>query len=113
MNYLSESVMQDIERDSYTLAQQAKAHYESWRAGEVYIPKPALRAMGRRYLKLRDRENLTLLEVYEFGRLYAFFALVYPPDGDIPHPAAIAIDFCNVLLSGLPVSAVVSGGGGE
>jgi hypothetical protein len=112
MARLDASLHDDIVRDSYELATQAKQRFEDWRAGRVYIPKAALRAMGRRYLHLRDREDLSLVEVYEFGRLFAFFALVYPPDGDIPSPADVAIDFCNLLSTGLPISAPVSVGEG-
>ena len=112
MNNLSASVMQDIEDSSYALAQQAIELFQEWKAGKYYIPKPALRAMGRRYLKLRDKEVMSLAEVYEFGRLYAFFCLVYP-DGDLPSPADIAVDFYNVLACGLPISATISSGAGD
>lgn len=111
MNNLPASVMQDIEDSSYALAQQAIELFQEWKAGKYYIPKPALRAMGRRYLKLRDMQTMSLAEVYEFGRLYAFFSLVYP-DGDLPRPADIAIDFYNVLAYGLPISHRANSGGG-
>ena len=98
MNKLEHSLLDDIEGASYEIAKQAVQHFQDWKAGKVYIPKSALRAMGRRYLVLRDVENLLPLELYEFGRLYAFFAQVYPPDGEIPSPAGIAIDFCNLMV---------------
>jgi len=99
MNDLSVSVLDDIERVSYEIARQAKQHFDDWKAGKVYIPTSGLRAMGRRYLYLRDVADLRPLEVYEFGRLYAFFCLVYPPDGEIPSAAGLAIDFCNLLIA--------------
>jgi len=98
MTELSASVLEDIELASYELARQATELFNDWKAGKVYIPKSALRAMGRRYLVLRDTENLRPLEVYEFGRLYAFFCLAYPPDAEIPTVAGMAIDFCNLLV---------------
>jgi hypothetical protein len=97
MTELSVSVLDDIERAAYDIARQAQDFYADWRAGKVYISVPALRAMGRRYLTLRDAENLRPLEVYEYGRLYAFFCCVYPPDGEIPTTAGMAIDFCNLI----------------
>lgn len=109
MNNLSESLLQDITRDSYELAKQAKEFFESWQEGKVYIPKSALRAMGRRYLSLRDKPSLSVLELYEFGRLFAFFSLLYP-DGEIPSPADVAVTYCNLLACGLPLSkSLVSG----
>ena len=98
MAELSASVLDDIERASYQIAKQAQEFYNDWKAGKVYIPRSALKAMGKRYLYLRDCENLRPLEVYEFGRLYAFFCLVYPPDGEILSPTAIAIDFSNLMI---------------
>ena len=97
MHKLSVSLIDDIEKSSYTIAQQAVDFFNDWKAGKVYIPMQALRAMGRRYLYLRDAQDLRPLEVYEFGRLFAFFSLVYPPDGDIPSVAGLAIDFCNLI----------------
>lgn len=113
MNELSVSVLEDIETASYAIAQEATAYYWDWRNRKIYIPIQALRAMGRRYLYLRDADDLRPLEVYEFGRLYAFFCLVYPPDGELPSPAGIAIDFCNILSLGTPISEALHGGGGE
>lgn len=98
MKELNASVIEDIELASWEIARQTKTYFEEWQAGKVYISKSALRAMGRRYLYLRDAENLRPLEVYEFGRLYAFFCLLYPPDGDIFSAADIAVDFCNLLV---------------
>jgi hypothetical protein len=97
MYQLQASLLDDIEKASYEVARQATEFFNDWKAGKVYIPVQALRAMGRRYLYLRDNDNLLPLEVYEFGRLYAFFCLVYPPDGELPSVAAIAIDFCNLI----------------
>lgn len=113
MNELTASVLEDIETASYAIAQEATAYYWDWRNKKIYIPTSALKAMGRRYLHLRDARELYPVEVYEFGRLYAFFSLVYPPDGDIPSPAGISIDFCNLLSRGLPISKSISSGGGE
>jgi hypothetical protein len=113
MNNLSASLHQDVVTHSRQLAQEAKDLFDGFRSGRVYIPRAALRAMGRRYLHLRGKDDLNMLELFEFGRLYGFFALLYPPDGDIPSPADIAIEFCNLLSMGLPVSASVHGGGGE
>jgi len=97
MTTLDEIENPDIELLSYQLAKQAHDHFKACQAGKAYIPKPALRAMGRRYLLLRDRDDLTQLEICEWGRLYAFFALVYAPLGDIPDTAELAIDFCNLV----------------
>ena len=97
MYQLEASLLDDVERTSYEIARQATEFFNDWKSGKVYVPKSALRAMGRRYLVLRDLENLRPLEVYEFGRLYAFFCLVYPPDGEIPTVPGIAIDFCNLI----------------
>ena len=99
MYQLTESLLEDIERVSYQIAQEAKQYFDDWQAGKVYIPQPALKAMGKRYLALRDAENLRPLEVYEFGRLYAFFCQLYPADGFDLTPAGIAIDFCNLLIA--------------
>lgn len=99
MAELNESLLEDIERVSYQIAREAKQYFDDWQAGKVYIPEPAIKAMGRRYLDLRDRPSLLPLEVYEFGRLYAFFAQMYPHDGFDLTPAGIAIDFCNLLIS--------------
>jgi len=99
MTELSVSVLDDIERASYEISRQAQEFFNDWKSGKVYVPNSALRAMGRRYLVLRDLENLRPLEVYEFGRLYAFFCLVYPPDGEIPSVAGMAIDFCNLIVA--------------
>jgi len=99
MNNLNASVLDDIEIASYEIAKQATQHFNDWKSGKVYIPLAALRAMGRRYLALRETESLLPLEVYEFGRLYAFFCLVYPPDGELLSPAAIAIDFSNLMIA--------------
>lgn len=97
MYQLEASLLDDVERASYEIARQATEFFNDWRAGTVYIPKSALRAMGRRYLVLRDTENLRPLEAYEFGRLYAFFHLLYPPDGGFQSVAELAIDFCNLI----------------
>lgn len=97
MKQLTASVLDDIENASYNIAQQAVDYFNDWKAGRVYIPIRAMQAMGRRYLYLRDAEDLRPLEVYEFGRLFAFFSLVYPPGGEIPSVPGIAIDFCNLL----------------
>ena len=102
MQNLPASVLEDIEKSSYEIARRVKQHFDAWQAGEVYIPKSALRAMGRRYLALRDRDDLRPLEVYEFGALYAFFCLMYPPDGEIPSVASLAIDFCNLVNTHSP-----------
>jgi hypothetical protein len=99
---LSASVLDDLESGSYELARQATEYFNSWKAGQVYIPKSALRAMGRRYLYLRDADDLSMLELFEFGRLYAFFCLMYPPDGEIPSVAAIAIELCNLVNTPSP-----------
>lgn len=101
MYKLDASVIDDIETASFVISKQAVAHYNDWKAGKVYISRSALRAMGRRYLYLRDREELLPLELWEFGRLFAFFSLAYPAD-DIPSAAAIAIDFCNLINSPSP-----------
>lgn len=93
-----ESLLDDIEKMSYVLAQQAVEYYRQWEAGEVKIGKFALRAMARRYMTLRELQTLKPLEVWEFGRLFAFFALVYP-DGEDNSPAALAIDFCNLMIA--------------
>lgn len=97
MDKLPNSLLQDIDQASYEIARQARQYFDDWKSGKVYIPMPALRAMGRRYLHLRDVQNLLPLEVYEFGRLYAFFCLVYP-DGELPSLAVIAIDFSNLII---------------
>jgi hypothetical protein len=97
MYQLEASLLDDIEKASYEIARQTKDFFQDWKAGRVYIPVQALRAMGRRYLHLRDCDDLLPLEVYEFGRLYAFFCLVYPPDGELPSVADIAIDLCNLI----------------
>ena len=97
MDNLSASVIDDIEKASYEIARQAVEHFNDWKAGRVYISQAALRAMGRRYLYVRDLSEPSIHEVYEFGRLYAFFCMMYPPNGEIPSVAGIAIDFCNVL----------------
>ena len=98
MYQLDASVIDDIEKASYEIAQRVAVYFQDWKAGRVYIPKSALRAMGRRYLYLRDVQELRPLEVYEFGALFAFFSLMYPPDGDIPSVPGVAIDFCNLLI---------------
>lgn len=98
MYQLNASVIEDIEKASYEIAYRTVEYFHDWKAGKVYIPKSALRAMGRRYLYLRDKDDLRPLEVYEFGALFAFFSLLYPPDGDIPSVAGLAIDFCNLLV---------------
>jgi hypothetical protein len=102
MYQLEASLIDDIEKASYEVARQAVEFFNEWKSGKVYIPVQALRAMGRRYLVLRDCENLTPLEVYEFGRLYAFFCLLYPPNGELLSVAAIAIDFCNLINNPSP-----------
>ena len=89
--------MDEIEQVSYELARQARHHFEAWRSGKFYIPRPALRAMGRRYLWLRSQPSLIMLELCEFGRLYAFFALVYAPFGELQDQSQLAIDFCNLV----------------
>lgn len=93
-----ESMLLRIDEEAFQLAQQVQQFFTAWKAGEIYIPKAALRAMGRRYLVLRDNDDLTMQELYEFGRLYAFFCLMYPPNGDIVTPGAIAIDFSNLII---------------
>ena len=98
MTRLTESLLEDIEQVSYTIAQEAIQYFHDWQAGKVYIPQPALKAMGKRYLHLRDLEDLRPLELYEFGRLYAFFCQLYPPDGFDLTAAGIAIDFCNLVI---------------
>ena len=98
MYNLDTSVIEDIERASYEIARRVAEYFQDWKAGRVYIPKSALRAMGRRYLYLRDVQELRPIEVYEFGALFAFFSLMYPPDGDIPSIAGMAVDFCNLLI---------------
>lgn len=98
MYNLNASVIEDIERASYEIADRVANYFQDWKAGRVYIPKSALRAMGRRYLYLRDVQELRTLEVYEYGALFAFFSLMYPPDGEIPSVAGMAIDFCNLLV---------------
>jgi hypothetical protein len=102
MTKLSASLLDDIEQTSYEIARQAREYFNDWKAGKVYIPVAALRAMGRRYLYLRELADLRSLEVYEFGRLYAFFCLAYPPDGEILSDAAIAIDFSNLMIMRSP-----------
>jgi hypothetical protein len=102
MQNLPASVLEDIEKSSYEIARRVTEYFNAWKAGEVYIPKSALRAMGRRYLFLRDGEDLSAVEVYEFGALYAFFCLMYPPDGEIPTVASMAIDFCNLINTPSP-----------
>lgn len=104
MKNLNPSVLNDIENVSWILAKQAQDYYYAWKSGAVYIPRAALVAMAKRYHSLRDRDDLSLLEVYEFGRLYAFFSLVYPIDNEPPSPAQSAIEFCNLLNAGLPIS---------
>lgn len=86
----------DVLKAIYQQADAVRQYYEQWHAGQAYIPKPALRAMGRRYLSLRDRDDLSEVEWYEFGRLYAWFALLYAPFGDIPDTSDLAIDFYNL-----------------
>lgn len=98
MSNLHVSVLDDIETASYEIAKQATQYFQDWKAGKVYISPSALRAMGRRYLTLRDAESLRPLEVYEFGRLYAFFCLAYPPDGELLSVVDIAIDFSNLMI---------------
>lgn len=99
MSELTESLLEDIERVSYQIAQEARQYFNDWQAGKVYIPEPALRAMGRRYIALRDQAELLPLELYEFGRLYCFFCHVYPADGYDLTSAGIAIDFCNLVIA--------------
>lgn len=96
MYRLKPSLIEDIEKTSYELARQSVEYFNDYKAGRVYIPKSALRVMGRRYLMLRDREDLSLVELCEFGRLYAFFCLMYP-NGEEFTVAGIAIDFCNLI----------------
>ena len=98
MYNLSASVIDDIEKASYEIASRSAEYFRDWKAGRVYIPMSALRAMGRRYLYLRDTQDLLPLEVYEYGALFAFFSLMYPPDGEIPSVPGMAIDFCNLLI---------------
>jgi len=112
MKRLDASAHEDIVRDSYELAQQARLVFEEYQAGRIYIPRSALKAMGRRYLHLRDADDLSMLEVYEFGRLYAFFSLLYPVHGELPSPADTAVDLCNLLSLDLPISKSLHGGGG-
>jgi hypothetical protein len=97
MYELQSSLLDDFSKVAYHMVEEVKNFYELWKSGKVYIPLSALRAMGRRYLVLRDAPELTMQQVYEFGRLYAFFCLMYPPDGDIPTVAGMAIDYCNLL----------------
>lgn len=97
MYQLEASLLDDISKVAYHMVEEVKNFFNLWKSGEIYIPKPALRAMGRRYLALRDAPELTIQQVYEFGRLYAFFCLLYPPDGEIPSVAGMAIDYCNLL----------------
>lgn len=97
MSEHTESMTDDVLQAVYYAADAVRAHYESWKAGQAYIPKPALRAMGRRYLTLRNRDDLSAAEWYEFGRLYAWFSLLYASFGDVPDTADLAIDFCNLV----------------
>lgn len=108
MSDLNVSLLDCIDDASYQIAKEVKEVFDLWKSGKLYIPKPALRAMGRRYLVLRDRD-LTIPELYEFGRLFCFFALVYPAPGDIPSAAAAAVDFYNwaVTSNHSPTEAVV------
>lgn len=98
MSELNVSLLDDIESTSYEIARQAVEYFNDWKCGRVYIPKPALRAMGRRYIALREMVDMKPLELFEFGRLFAFFAQMYPPDGEIPSTAGIAIDFSNLMI---------------
>ncbi len=97
MYELQESLLDDFSKVAYHTVEEVKNFFELWKSGKIYIPKAGLRAMGRRYLTLRDAETITIQEVFEFGRLYAFFCLMYPPDGEIPSVAGMAIDYCNLL----------------
>lgn len=102
MYHLEHSLIDEIEKTSYELSRQAMEHFNNYKAGRVYIPPSALRAMGRRYLKLRDRENLSMVDLCEFGRLYGFFCLMYP-NGENFTVAGIAIDFCNLINATPPL----------
>ncbi len=97
MDELKESVLDDFSKVAYQVVDEVKTFFNLWKAGKVYIPKGALKAMGWRYLALRDTPELTESQVYEFARYYAFFCLMYPPDGEIPSIAGMAIDCCNLL----------------
>jgi hypothetical protein len=97
MPELDVSLLDDFDKVAYHVVEEVRNFFELWKSGKVYIPKSALRAMGRRYLALRDTEQITMQQVYEFGRLYAFFCLLYPPDGEMPTVAGMAIDYCNLL----------------
>ncbi len=97
MYELSESLLDDYSKVAYHLTEEVKNFFNLWKSGEIYIPRPALLAMRRRYLFLRDLETITMPQVYEFGRLYAFFCLMFPPDGEVPSSASIAIDYFNLL----------------
>jgi len=97
MYELVESLLEDLDKVAYHMAGEVREYFELWKSGKVYIPKSALRAMARRYLALRDAPQLTLPQVYEFGRLYAFFCLAYPPDGELLSNADMAIDFYNLM----------------
>lgn len=97
MYELESSLLDDFSKVSYRMVEEVRNFFNLWKGGNVYIPQSALRAMGRRYIALRDAPELTIQQVYEFGRLYAFFCLLYPPDGEILSVADMAIDFCNLL----------------
>lgn len=102
MYRLEASLLDEVEKVSYDLVRQSTEYFNDYKAGRVYIPRSALRAMGRRYLVLRDQDNLSLLELCEFGRLYAFFCLMYP-NGEVFTVAGIAIDFCNLVNATPPL----------
>lgn len=108
MYQLQPNTIDHIEEASFEIAKQVSDYFKTWRAGLVYIPRSALRAMGRRYLTLRDRDDLSMAEVFEFGRLYAFFALVYGANGETVTAAEIAVDFCNLINTSPPPPAYVS-----
>lgn len=110
MNY--QNFADEIVTHAPTLALQARQLFDEWKSGQFYIPRPALRAMGRRYMALRDKPTLTMIELFEFGRLYGFFALVYPEGLELPSPSAVAVDFCNLFSTGLPIGETLSVGEG-
>jgi hypothetical protein len=113
MSDIPASVLDELEQTASYIATQTRIYFDQWRRGEVYIPKPALRAMARRYFVLRDQIELTVAEGQEFMRLYAWFCLTFPPDGHLPSPTDTAVDCLNLLLAGLPVSERIYSGGGD
>jgi hypothetical protein len=102
MSQITDTQITDLELSAYQIADLVRSHFVNWQNGHAYIPRSALRAMGRRYLVLRDLDELTEGELYEFGRLYAWFALMYAPFGDLPQVPDLAVDFCNLVNSPPP-----------